>query len=55
MRILEKILFTFMMLTIVAVFLLGKQISSPIVSASLCTSMIAVLLNRFIINIKDEN
>lgn len=55
MRIIERVLFGMMMLIVLSAFTIGDKISSPATSAILCTSMIAVLINRFIINIRDEN
>lgn len=55
MKVVEKILFTLMLMIVLSAFTIGDKISSPIMSAVLCTSMIVILLNRFIMNIKDEN
>lgn len=54
MKLLEKILFALMLLIVLSAFTIGDKISSPIMSAVLCTSMIVILLNRLIMNIRDE-
>ena len=54
MRLIEKVLFTTLLAIVGLSFIFGEQVTKPLVSAVFCSAMIGILVNRFIINIRDE-